>query len=48
VGEMSGIGRHCNVDCKEVKWEGLEGIVVGQYRDRRWAVVNVVMNLQVA
>jgi hypothetical protein len=33
---------------REIKWEGLEGIVVGQERDRWWAVVNAVMNLQVA
>ena len=48
MADISVIGRQLKVDRKEIKWEGLEGIAVGQDRDRWWAAVNAVMNLRVA
>ena len=32
---------------RQVEWWGMDGIDLVQYRDRRWAVVNAVMNLRV-
>jgi len=32
---------------KEVGWEGMDWIAVAQDKDRWWALVNVVMNVQV-
>ena len=39
------------MDVREVGWEGgggMEWIDLAQNRDRRWALVNVVMNLRVS
>jgi hypothetical protein len=36
------------MDFQELGWrEGMDWIVLAQERDRWWAIVNVVMNLQV-
>ena len=34
------------MDLQEVGWEGMDWIALAQDRDRWWALVNVVMNLQ--
>jgi hypothetical protein len=34
-------------DLQEVEWENMEWIDLAQDRDRLWALVNVVMNIQV-
>jgi hypothetical protein len=35
------------MDLKEVGWEGMDWIALAQDKDRWWALVNVVMNVQV-
>jgi hypothetical protein len=35
------------MDRQEVRWERMDWIALAQDRDRWWALVNVVMNLQV-
>jgi hypothetical protein len=35
------------MDILEVGWGGVDWIDLAQDRDRRWALVNAVMNLQV-
>jgi hypothetical protein len=35
------------MDLQEVGWEGMDWTAVAQEKDRWWALVNVVMNLQV-
>jgi hypothetical protein len=35
------------MDIQEVEWGGMNWIDLAQDRDRWWAVVNAVMNLQV-
>ena len=35
------------MDFHKVKFGGMDWIKLAQYRDRWWALVNVVMNLQV-
>jgi hypothetical protein len=41
-------GRDYNikVDLKEIRWDVLDWIALAQDRDRWWALVNLVMNLQ--
>jgi len=34
------------MDPKEIIWEGLDWIALAQGRDKWWALVNLVMNLQ--
>ena len=34
------------MDLQEVGWEGMEWVYLAQDRERWWALVNVVMNLQ--
>ena len=34
------------MDPKEIIWEGLDWIALAQDRDKWWALVNLVMNLQ--
>ena len=33
------------MDLDEVVWEGMDWIVLAEYRDRYWVLVNAVMNL---
>jgi hypothetical protein len=35
------------MDLREVGWEGIDWIDLGQDKDRWWAVVNAVMNLRI-
>ena len=35
------------MDLQEMGWRGMDGIGLAQDRDRWWALVNAVMNLQV-
>ena len=35
------------MDVKEMGWEGVDWMDLAQDRDKLWAVVNMVMNLQV-
>jgi hypothetical protein len=35
------------IDLTEIGWEGVGWIHLAQYRDQWWALVNMVMNLQV-
>jgi hypothetical protein len=35
------------MNLQEVGWRGMDWIDLAQDRDRRWAAVNAVMNLQV-
>jgi hypothetical protein len=35
------------VDLKEIGWEGVNWIHLAQDRDQWWAILNMVMNLQV-
>ena len=41
-------GRDYNikVDLKEIRWDVLDWIALAQDRDKWWALVNLVMNLQ--
>ena len=36
------------MDLQEIEWEGVDWIHLAQNRDKRWAVVNMVMNVWVA
>jgi hypothetical protein len=40
--------QNCNIklDLKEISWEGWDWIALAQDRDKWWALVNVVMNLE--
>jgi len=45
---LLGSSRHrweCNI--KGIEQEGMDWIIVAQYRDKWWATVNAVMNLEV-
>jgi len=35
------------MDLKEIWWEGVEWVHLAQVRDRRWVIVNTVVNLRV-
>jgi hypothetical protein len=35
------------IDIQEVRWWSMDWIELAQDRDRRWALVNVIMNLQI-
>jgi hypothetical protein len=35
------------MDLKEIEWEGVHWINLAQINDTLWAVVNMVMNLQI-
>jgi hypothetical protein len=37
-------GNNNKIDFKEIKWEGVNWTHLAQDRDRRWAVVNTIMN----
>jgi hypothetical protein len=36
------------MDRKEIEWEGVDWMCLAKDKDQWWALVNVVMNLQVA
>jgi len=39
------MGHNVRLDLREMGWEGVDWILLAHDRNKRWAVVNVVMNL---